>query len=273
MQRVNLICAKDSNQPVADNSELIAALQRKKSLIDFRLDDIADAKRTLGMDSEHAQKLDGLVDGWREVEKANTAELTAAQNGGGGSNMACPTSARPTGNGQNENNCDDLSPVHDQMIALIQLAFTWDLTRVVAFTLSGASSGERWPSQGVSQAHHTLEHSNNVEGLNTMGRYYSEKFAGLLAALKGIDDGDGHTALYNSSVILGMECWSDSSSGHYLKDIPFVLAGQGGGAFETGRVVNANGRSNNDLLVSVQRASGIASDVYGLESLCKGPIV
>jgi hypothetical protein len=38
-------------------------------------------------------------------------------------------------------------------------------------------------------------------------------------------------------------------------------------------VVNANGRSNNDLLVSVQRASGIDSDVFGLASLCKGPIV
>jgi len=272
MQRVNLLCAKDSNQPMADNSALKAALLRKKSLIDLRLEDIADAKRVLGMDSEHAQKLDGLVAGWREVEKANEAELLALESGGGGS-MACPTSARPTGNGEDENNCDDLSPVHDQMIELIKLAFAWDLTRVVAFTLSGASSGARWPSQGVSRAHHSLEHSNDVEGQNIMGRYYAEKFAGLLGALSSIDDGDGHTALYNSSVILGMECWSDSSSGHYLRDIPFVLAGQGAGAFQTGRVVNANGRSNNDLLVSVQRASGIASDVFGLPSLCTGPIV
>jgi hypothetical protein len=274
MQRVTLLCGKDSNQPMTDNSALRAALQRKKSLLDFRLADIDDAKRSLGMDSEHAHKLDGLLDGWRAVEKANDAELAAATAGGSsGSSQACPAGARPTGNGQNKNNLDDLSPVHDQMIELIKLAFTWDLTRVVAFTLSGASSGERWPSQGVTQAHHTLEHSNNVEGLNIMGRYYSEKFAGLLTALGSIDDGDGHTALYNSSLVLGMECWSDSSSGHYLKDIPFVLAGQGAGAFETGRVVNANGRSNNDLLVSVQRASGIDSSVFGLASLCQGPIV
>lgn len=272
MQRVMLVCGKDSNQPGADNSALKAALLRKKGLVDLRLEDIADAKRTLGMDSEHAHKLDGLVDGWREIEKANAAELTALESGGGGA-MACPTSTKPTGNGQNENDLDELSPVHDQMIELIKLAFTWDLTRVVAFTLSGASSGQRWPSQGVSQAHHSLEHGDDVDGLNTMGRYYSEKFAGLLAALKGIDDGDGQTALFNSSVILGMECWSDSSSGHYLRDIPFVLAGQGGGAFQTGRVVNANGRSNNDLLVSVQRAAGIDSDVFGLPSLCEGPIV
>jgi len=274
MQRVTLLCGKDSNQPAADDTARKAALARKQSLLDFRLADIAAAKTALGMDSEHAHKLDGLLDGWREVEKANAAEL-AALNGGGtsGSSMACPTSARPTGNGQNKNNLDDLSPVHDQMIELIKLAFTWDLTRVVAFTLSGASSGQRWPSQGVTQAHHTLEHSNDVEGQNIMGRYYTEKFARLLTALAGIDDGNGHSALFNSSVVMGMECWSDSSSGHYLKDIPFVLAGQGGGAFETGRIVNANGRSNNDLLISVQRASGIDSNTFGLASLCQGPIV
>ena len=27
--------------------------------------------------------------------------------------------------------------------------------------------------------------------------------------------------------MLGMECWSDSSNGHYLKNIPFIFAGQG----------------------------------------------
>jgi hypothetical protein len=274
MQRVSLICGKDSNQPASDDSALKAALQRKKSLLDFRLADIDAAKQALGMDSEHAHQLDGLLEGWREVEKANDAELAAATGGSmTGSSQACPTSARPTGNGQNKNNLDDLSAVHDQMIELVKLAFTWDLTRVVAFTLSGASSGERWPSQGVTQAHHTLEHSNNVEGLNIMGRYYSQKFASLLDALGSIDDGAGQTALYNSSLVLGMECWSDSSSGHYLKDIPFVLAGQGAGAFQTGRVVDAKGRSNNDMLVSVQKASGIDSDVFGLPSLCQGPLV
>lgn len=106
-----------------------------------------------------------------------------------------------------------------------------------------------------------------------MGRYYAEKFAKLLTELKAIDDGAGHSALYNSSIVLGMECWSDSASGHYLRDIPFILAGQGAGRFQTGRIVDAKGRSNNDLLISVQQASGMDSDVFGLESLCKGPIV
>ncbi|HET9954329.1 MAG TPA: DUF1552 domain-containing protein, partial [Polyangiaceae bacterium] len=273
MQRISAICAKDSNQPGTDNAQLRAALERKTSLLDFRLNDIADAKRTLGMDSVHAQKLDGLVEGWREVEKATNAELAALDAPSTGGNTVCPTITKPTGNAANKNSCDQLSPIADQMIALVKLAFEWDLTRVVALTLSGASSGHRWPSQGVDKAHHTLEHSNDVAGQNIMGRYFSQKFALLLSALKGIDDGGGKTALFNSSVLLGMECWSDSSDGHYLKNIPFIFAGQGAGAFQTGRVVNAGGRNNNDLLVSIQRASGIESDVFGLANLCKGPII
>ncbi|HEX6245451.1 MAG TPA: DUF1552 domain-containing protein, partial [Polyangiales bacterium] len=275
MQRVTVLCGQVSNQPAGDTTKLAAALKRKQSLLDFRLQDIADAKRQLGMDSEHARKLDGLVAGWREIESSVKAEQAALAGGATapGPKRSCPTDPRPTGKGANQLNCDQLSPVQDQMIGLIKLAFEWDLTRVVAFTLSGASSGQRWPSQGVNQAHHQLEHSNNVSGQNTMGRYYAEKFAKLLAALKGIDDGNGQTALYNSSVLLGMECWSDSANGHYLRDIPFILAGQGAGAFKTGRIVDASGRANNDLLVSIQNASGIASNVFGLESLCKGPIV
>jgi hypothetical protein len=273
MQRITLLCAGASNQPGTDNSQLRAVLARRKSMLDFRTQDIADAKRALGMDSEHAAKFDGLLDGWREIEKATNAEVAALDSGAMGSVGACPSSARPTGDGQNKNNLDDLSGVHDQMIDLITLAFQWDLTRVVAFTLSGASSGQRWPAKGVQKAHHSLEHSNDVPGQNTMGTYYASKFSRLLTQLKAVDDGGGQTALYNSSIILGMECWSDSSSGHYLTDIPFMLAGQGGGAFQTGRIVDAAGRSNNDLLVSVQKASGIQSEVFGLPSLCKGAIV
>ena len=276
IQRINLLCSGMSNQPVADNSALKAALQRKKSVVDFKLADIADAKRLFGMDSEHAAKLDGLVEGWREVEKVTSSQLASLDSGmpaPSGGSQACPTMTRPTGNGANQQNCDKLSPVQDQMISLIQLAFQWDLTRVVAFTLSGASSGQSCPSKGVNSAHHSLEHSNNVAGLNSMGTYYSEKFAKLLTSLKAVDDGGGKNALNNSAVVLGMECWSNSSSGHFLTNIPFVLAGQAGGKIQTGRIVQAGGRNNNDMLISVQNACGIASNTFGLASLCKGPIV
>ena len=142
----------------------------------------------------------------------------------------------------------------------------------MAYTLSGASSGQSMPSRGVTKAHHTLEHSNTSWGCSRSNLLRRE-VRGPAGRAQGIDDGNGQTALYNSSLILGMECWSNSSSGHYLTNIPFILAGQGAGKFQTGRIVQAGGRNNNDLLISVQNASGIASNVFGLASLCKGPIV
>lgn len=269
-------CAAQSNQPGRDTANMSAALARRAAVVDFLVDDIKDAKRRYGMDTEHARKLDGMLDAWSESEKAARRQSLAAKEPSAKtakSSTACTAMARPNGNGANKQSLDVLSPVHDQMIDLIRFAFELDLTRVVAFTLSGGSSGQTWPSRGVHQAHHQLEHSGNVDGLVKIDTYYAEKFAKLLAALKSVDDGGGRTALYNSSVFLGMECWSNSSSGHYLTNIPFVFAGQGGGRFQTGRIVNASGRNNNDVHVSCLNAAGIQTKTFGLASLCQGPII
>jgi hypothetical protein len=277
MRSATAACTSRSNQPKGDTARLESALVRRQSVVDFILGDIKDAKRRFGMDTEHARKLDGMLESWSQTERS--ARLAAAPTVGPAADApamkanACPNLARPTGNGANKHNLDQLSPVHDQMIQLIKLAFETDLTRVVAFTLSGGSSGQTWPSRGVHKAHHTLEHSGDVESLVKIDAYYSEKFALLLGALKSIDDGGGKSALYNSSVFLGMECWSNSSSGHYLTNIPFIFAGQGGGRFETGRIVNASGRNNNDIHVSCLQAAGVKTNSFGLASLSKGPII
>lgn len=265
-------CAAASNQPRGDGERVAAALAGRTSLVDLVIADIKEAKGRYGMDTEHAHKLDGMLENWSQSEKLarNTAAATPAS---AERRRACTSIARPGGNGANKYNLDQLSPVHDQMIALIRLAFEMDLTRVVAFTLSGGSSGQTWPSRGVHKAHHTLEHNGDVDGLVKIDTYYAEKFARLLTAMKSIDDGGGRTALYNASVVLGMECWSNSSSGHYLTGIPFVVAGQAGGVFKTGRIIDAQGRNNNDLHISCLNAAGLQTGTFGLESLCRGPII
>ncbi len=274
MRAATAACSALSNQPRRDTANMSAVLQRRASVLDFIVSDIKEAKRRFGMDTEHARKLDGLLENWSQSEKAARlqAKASGAQTAEVGSGKACPTIARPTGDGANKKNLDQLSPIHDEMIKMIKFAFELDLTRVVAFTLSGASSGQSWPSRGVHQAHHELEHNGNVEALVKLDTYYAEKFAALLAALKSIDDG-GKSALYNSSVFLGMECWSNSSSGHFLTNVPFMFAGQGGGRFKTGRIVNANGRNNNDIHVSCLNAAGVDTKTFGLPSLCQGAII
>jgi hypothetical protein len=264
---------QDSNQAPGDTSKMTAALARRASVVDFILADIKDAKRRYGMDSEHAHKLDGLLENWSASEKSARQVADTSGKAKSSRQPQCVAGTRPDDKGANKYSLDQLSPVHDQMINMIKFAFATDLTRVAAFTLSGASSGQTWPSRGIHKAHHTLEHNGDVESLVKIDTYYSEKFASLLAALKSVDDGGGRSALYNSSVVLGMECWSNSSSGHYLTNIPFVFAGQAGGRFQTGRIIDAKGRNNNDLLVACQNAAGIQDKTFGLASLCQGPII
>ncbi len=273
IQAASSSCRPHSNQAGGDAEKMSAALTRRASVVDFILSDIKDAKRHFGMDTEHARKLDGLLDSWSQSEKSARQNLGGPVTSAKTTKVDCALTGRPNGLGANKFNLDHLSPVHDQMISLIKFAFETDLTRVVAFTLSGASSGQTWPSRGIHKAHHTLEHNGDVESLVKLDTYYSEKFAGLLTALKSVDDGGGKSALHNSSVMLGMECWSNSSSGHYLTNIPFVFAGQGGGRFKTGQIVNAGGRNNNDLHISCLNAAGVQTNTFGLASLCRGPII
>ncbi|MFM9942576.1 MAG: DUF1552 domain-containing protein [Hyphomicrobiaceae bacterium] len=273
MQTAGRMCTAQSNRPRTDTAQLTATLANRTSVVDVALPYVKEAKREFGLDSEHARKLDGLLENWSEAETAARQQAKADIAGPKAGGAACPAATKVAANGSNKQNLDVLSPVHDAMIAMIKFAFQADLTRVAAFTLSGASSGQTWPSRGIHKAHHSLEHSGDVNSLVKIDTYYSEKFAKLLTALKSVDDGGGRTALYNSSVLLGMECWSNSSSGHYLTNIPFVFAGQGGGRFKTGQIINAAGRNNNDLHISCMKAAGIEADVFGLPSLCKGAII
>jgi Protein of unknown function (DUF1552) len=273
MQTASASCTAQSNQSQGDTEKMTVALARRASVVDFILADIKDAKLRYGMDSEHARKLDGLLENWSQSEVSARKPVNSTQGAASRRQAQCVASSRPSGKGANKHDLDQLSPVHDQMISMIKLAFEMDLTRVAAFTLSGGSSGQTWPSRGIHTAHHTLEHNGDVESLVKLDTYYSEKFAALLTALKSVDDGGGRSALYNSSVLLGMECWSNSSSGHYLTNIPFVFAGQGGGRFKTGQIVNAGGRNNNDLHISCLNAAGLQTNSFGLASLCRGPII
>jgi Protein of unknown function (DUF1552) len=163
-------CSAQSNQPGREAANLSAIQARRDSVLKFIVADIKDAKIRFGMDTEHAHKLDGMLENWSQTEKASRPTSKDAVKSAAA--KACTPMARPSGNGANKFNLDQLSPVHDHMISLIKFAFEMDLTRVAAFTLSGGSSGQTWPSRGVHSAHHQLEHSGNVEQLVKLDTYW-----------------------------------------------------------------------------------------------------
>ena len=190
MERVNLLCSGSSNQPATDTTQGArgAGAQEEPDRLPPRRHRRGEAGAGHGLGARPPAGRPGrrLARGREGQQRGDRRRWTRGRPaGGGGSTAACPTGARPTGNGTKKLNCDDLSPIHDQMIGLVKLAFEWDLTRVVAYTLSGASSGQSMPSRSVTKAHHTLEHSNDVNGLNTMGNVLRGEVRGPAGRAEG----------------------------------------------------------------------------------------
>ncbi|MEM9865651.1 MAG: hypothetical protein AAF938_28850 [Myxococcota bacterium] len=107
---------------------------------------------------------------------------------------------------------------------------------------------------------------------NARSRWYMGEMAYLLRQLEATPEGDG-TLLDSTAVLF---CSENGNPHHYLTRIPFVLFGNAGGAFQSGYRRYAAPLANNDmpnhnrLLVALQQAYGIDSDVFGDPSYCDG---
>jgi hypothetical protein len=62
------------------------------------------------------------------------------------------------------------------------------------------------------------------------------------------------------------------SNGHNSSRLMWLLAGNVNGYFNTGRIVDAGGKSLNDFHTSVQNAFGITDTTFGNPAYCDGPL-
>jgi len=98
-------------------------------------------------------------------------------------------------------------------------------------------------------------------------RWFVSQFAYLLEQLKARPEGDG-TMLDYSVVLLCSEV-SDGNT-HSHDNMPFLLAGRGGGTIVPGRLLNYSGRRHGDLLCSIAHSMGQRVAGYGQGS--SGPL-
>jgi hypothetical protein len=83
--------------------------------------------------------------------------------------------------------------------------------------------------------------------------WWTEQFAYLLAQLAARPEGDG-TMLDYSLVLACTEVCDGNTHGH--DDMPFILAGGGGGKIRTGRLLDVGYRRHGDLFVAIANAMG-----------------
>ena len=144
---------------------------------------------------------------------------------------------------------------------LMILALRTDLTRVATLMTAPERWGsplkvEGWFDKPVQ--HHSWTHGQGNEAirkqLEKLDVFHMEQFASLVQKMDGIEEGAG-TLLDNMIFTLG----SGLSSGelHICSNLPTVIAGNGGGAIQTGQHVRyPEGTPIANLWVSLQQVMG-----------------
>jgi len=254
--------------------EILAALQNRKSVLDYVGGDYEDLKSQLG--SEDRAKLDQHLTNVRDIE----TRVTRLMSNPTSANCAPITGLQPKRPQrqtclrdqdlrdpeviatQGTNFCvTNFREIGQLQMDLMILALQCDLTRVASLQWSTAESTviHEWlplEYQGTRE-HHMLTHNESVDAskmaamvdqqtamtiradLTKIHHWYAQQYAYMLGKLKAIDEGNGKSLLDNMLFFWTNELGEGGK--HSYVNVPMVLAGSCGGQLPTGRYIDYQG--------------------------------
>src|SRR4051812_38409697 len=166
-------------------------LERRKSVLDFVLDDVHRMNRDLGRNDK--QKVDECLAGVRQLEQ----QIEKAER------FALPDAPpdQPAGIPESHEQHVDL------MYDLMAMAFQTDSTRVISYCVAPEGSNRPFPTLGIAEGHHFLTHhmgnKDKIAKVAVIERWYMERFARFLSKLDGMKEADGTSVLDNSMLVYG----------------------------------------------------------------------
>lgn len=246
----------------SSSGALEALRAQRKSVLDAVLRDFARLEAKVGV--EDRQKLD------RHATTVREFELSLDKLGGSGT--SCKVPASPPEVNLNPVDCvqdgrpakcaGDFEALGKAQMDLLSLAFACDLTRVITLQWSTAESTVFYKKFNAAGEHHLMSHDakGNREDLIEINTWYAQQFAYLLTSLKSQSDADG--PLLDSSVVLWANELSDGDT-HNRRDLGWILAGKGNGSIRTGRSVQYNKPTTNQLFASLMTMFGTPTENFG----------
>jgi hypothetical protein len=164
--------------------------------------------------------------------------------------------------------------IGDLQMDLLVASLQCGLTRVATLQWGNSNDQCTYSWLGVNTLGHDMAHNNSncdPDGSKklTTYRWYSNKAKELLDRLDAIPEGSG-TMLDNTIVLWASEF--GDSNGHGSSNLMWLLMGNAGGYFQTGRILNCGGRSVNDVHVSLGNAMGLSDQSFGNPAYCDGPL-
>ena len=158
------------------------------------------------------------------------------------------------------------------MMDLLVAALSCDLTNVATLQWADAWAGYTLPWLDLPGGEVQNFYENNggydVASMTKIFTWYSTQHAYLLSQMAQVDLG-GRSLLDESVVFFGSQ--QQSPANHAKTNMPFLLAG-GGGGLQQGKIWDFAGQSHNDLLVSLLNLFGDDRAVFGDPEYCSGPL-
>jgi len=232
-----------------------------RSMLDLVLGGAKDLRGKLSRGDQH--KLDEYLDGVRALERRIAAmELRRIE-----------AAKEATGAAAPKRSATDSAPIEvtipegakrseymQVMCDLTVLAFQTDITRVSTY-IGSTPNGVSYPELGFSDEHHSQTHHNNkevmVDKVAKINAFNVAQFAYMVNRLHSLREGDG-TLLDNCIMMWGTGL--EDGNKHSRENLPFILAGRGGGSLKTGRFLPNTKGNQGDLLGTILTCAGIPLD-------------
>lgn len=248
--------AEEGNGRKASESD---ALDR--SMLDLVIGGARDLRRTLPQSDQH--KLDEYLDSVRSVER-RIAAIEYRQKEAALEKAGVSTSKR---NASDSPPLEIKIPLGDKrseymevMCDLNVLAFQTDTTRVSTY-IGSTPNGVSYPELGFNDEHHSQTHHNNnpekVDKVAKITAFNIAQFAYMVKRMASLREGDG-TLLDNCIMMWGSGL--EDGNKHSRENLPFIVAGRGGGTIKTGRFLPDTKGNQGDLLTTLLACAGIPLD-------------
>ncbi|MBS1824111.1 MAG: DUF1552 domain-containing protein [Acidobacteria bacterium] len=250
---------EDEAKGAGRESSPVNALDR--SLLDIVLGGARDLRRTLPTSDQ--QKLDEYLDSVRSVERRIAAteyrrKEAALEKAGLRSSQRHASDSPPIEIRIPDG--DKRSEYMQVMCDLNILAFQTDTTRVSTY-IGSTPNGASYPELGFPDQHHSNTHHNNepekVRKVAMITEFNIAQFAYMVKKMHSLREADG-TLLDNCIMMWGSGL--EDGNKHTRENLPFVIAGKGGGSIKTGRFLPDTKGNQGDLLTTLLACAGIPID-------------
>jgi len=231
-----------------------------RGMLDLVIGGASDLRKRLAQDDQ--RKLDEYLDSVRAVERRIAAiedrqkdaalQKAGIAPGSRDSSDSPPIEIKiPVG--------DKRSEYMRVMCDLNVLAFQTDTTRVSTY-IGSTPNGVTYPELGIAGEHHSYTHHQNraetmakVAGITA---FNISQFAYMVKRMAALKEGEG-TLLDNCIMMWGSGL--EDGNSHTRQNLPFIIAGGGGGSLRTGRFLSANANQG-DLLMTLLACMGVPID-------------